>query len=424
MSPMEVNYRSRRRVVITGMGVIAPNGHDLKTFWESVRNGESAAGPVTRFDAANLPHRIAAEVRDFDPRRYMEPKTARRLDRSSQYAVSAARLAVEDGNIDFTHFDPERAGVVEGTTVSNNEMAFRSEEAYSRKGYRGLSPYALINGYNGGGSGEISNELGITGHSITCSTGSASGNDAVAYGFNMILNDQADVMVAGGAEAPLLLPIWGAFCLGKVMTSRNKTPKRAMRPFDKTRDGFLLGEGAGFVLMEELSFALGRRAAIYAEIMGHGRSCEAFHPVAPHPDGIGVLRAMEKALQQAQLHFSEIDYINAHGTATELSDNAETKAIKKLFGAHPNKLAVSSTKPVTGHLLAGSGAVETVVCALAIRHQEIPLTLNFDEPAGECALDFVKGASRPYPVQMVMNLSSGFGGKNACLILGKYSPTR
>jgi 3-oxoacyl-[acyl-carrier-protein] synthase II len=411
----------RRRVVITGMGVIAPNGHDLNAFWNSVRNGESAGAPVTRFDTANLPHRIAAEVSGFDARRYMDPKTARRLDRSSQYAVAAARLAMEDGGLNFADYDPERVGVAEGTTVSNNEMAFRSEEQFSKKGYRGLSPYTLINGYNGGGSGEISNELGITGHSITCSTGSASGNDAVGYGFNMILNDQADVMVAGGAEAPLLAPLWGAFCLSRVMTSRNENPKRAMRPFDKTRDGFLLGEGAAFLLLEELSFAQGRGARIYAEVLGHGRSCEAFHPVAPHPEGVGVVRAIEKALQQSGVHVSEIDYINAHGTATDLSDAAETKAIRKLFGGYESKLAVSSTKPVTGHLLAGAGALESVVCALAIQHQEIPMTLNFNECNDGCPLDFVKGASRPYPLRHVLNLSSGFGGKNACVLLGRYS---
>ncbi len=402
------------------MGVVAPNGHDLKTFWKTICLGQSAAAPVTRFDTSDLPNKIAAEITDFDPKLYMEAKTARRLDRSSQYAVSAARLAMDDARIEFAKFDPERVGVVEGTSLSNNEMAFKVENTFASKGYRSLSPYALINGYNGGGSGEISNELGVTGHAITCSTGSASGNDAVGYGFNMVRNDQADVMIAGGTEAPLLAPLWGGFCQTKVMTSRNDAPKTSMRPFDKTRDGFLLGEGAAFLVLEELSYALARGATIYAEVFGHGRSCEAYHPATPHPEGIGVIRAMEKALQQAQVHFSEIDYINAHGTATEANDRVETRAIKKLFGVSAANLAVSSTKPITGHLLAGAGALETIVCTLAIHHQEIPLTLNLTEPDEGCTLDYVQGSSRPYPLKTVMNLSSGFGGKNACLILGKF----
>ncbi|HTE88267.1 MAG TPA: beta-ketoacyl-[acyl-carrier-protein] synthase family protein, partial [Terriglobales bacterium] len=297
---------------------------------------------------------------------------------------------------------------------------FHGQSAYLARGYRSMSPFTLINAYCGGGSGEIALELGIKGHAISYSSSSASGSDAIGYATSMIEQDEVDVMVAGGVEAPLLAPLWGAFCLTKVVTSRNETPQEAMRPFDRHRDGFLLGEGAAFVVLEELSYALGRGARIYAEVAGHGRSCEAYHSVSPHPDGIGLHRAMEKALRRAKLHASEVDYINAHGTATEANDRVETRAIRRLFGEHASRLAVSSTKPVTGHLLAAAGALETVVCVLTLTHKKIPLTLNFKEPADECDLDYVGGESRAYPVRVAMNISSGFGGKNSCLILKEY----
>lgn len=414
----------KRRVVVTGMGVIAANGKDLPTFWNAIRGGISAAAPVTRFDTTGAPTRIAAEVNGLDASRYMDPKTARRLDRSLQYTVSAARLAMEHSKIDFSKFDPDRTGVVEGTSVSSNEAAHKTEEAYLKKGYRGVNPFALINGYCGAGCGEIAHELGIKGHAISCSSGSASGNDAIGYAISMIQNDEVDVMMAGGAEAPIMRHVWGGLCLSKVMTRRNDDPQHAMRPFDRTRDGIVLGEGAAFMVLEELSFALARGATIYAELLAHGRSCEAYHPVAPHPEGIGVRRAMEKALRRARLDVTEVDYINAHGTATEANDLVETRAIKRLFGPHAWKLAVSSTKPVTGHLMGAAGALETVVCVLAVHHQEIPLTLNFNEPAEECDLDYVRGRSRPYPIRIAINLSSGFGGKNSCLVLGRYTDSK
>ncbi len=418
---MRTNYDQNRRVVITGMGVIAANGNDLSGFWHTIQKGVSAAVPLTRFDTSNAPTRIAAEIQDFDATRYMDSKTARRLDRSLQYSVAAARLAASDARLDLGAVDPDRVGIVEGTSLSNNETAARTEIAYSQKGYRGVSPLAMINGYCGGGSGEIALELGCKGHSITCSSGSASGNDVMGYALTMIQNDEVDIMVAGGAEAPILPQIWGVFCQSKVMTRNNDCPKEAMRPFDKSRNGFLLGEGGGFIVLEELSHALGRGAKIYAEVLGHGRCSEAYHPVAPHPEGMGIHRAMEKALRKARLHATEVDYINVHGTATEANDLVETRAIKRLFGSHAKRLAVSATKPVTGHLLAAAGAVETIVCTLALHHQEIPLTLNLKEPADECDLDYVSSRSRPYPIRTVMNLNSGFGGKNSCLILGQYA---
>lgn len=418
------DWKNDRRAVITGMGVIAPNGNDLVTFWESVRDGRSAARTLTRFEAANLPSRVAAEVRDFDLARYTDPKKVRRFDLSIQYALAAAKQAMMDAGGLGGICDPERMGIIEGTSVSGMESSFKGQTAFEQRGYRHMSPFTLINAYTGGGAGEIALELGIQGHAASYSSGSASGSDVIGYALRMIRDDEADVMVAGGAEAPLLAPLWGAFCRTKVMSTRNDTPGQAMRPFDITRDGFVLGEGAGFIVLEELSHALARGARIYAEVLGHGRACEAYHSVAPHPNGVGIRSAMERALRDAEMGPMDVNYINAHGTATEMNDRAELKAIMGLFGAHSSRLAVSSTKPVTGHLLAAAGAVETIVTALAIHHRTIPQTANLMVPDESGDIDLVAGKSRPYPIHVAMSLSVGFGGKNACLVLKRYDGHR
>ncbi len=409
-----------RRVVITGMGVIAANGQDLETFWTSIRDGKSAVRRLTRFDVSDIPSKVAAEIRDFEASRYIDPKHAKRLGRSLQYSVAAAKLAAEDAGIDFSKISADRTGVIEGTSLSNNESAYDTQAAFLKKGYRAVGVSALINGYSGSGCGEIANELGVKGHAITCSTSSASGNDAMGYALSMIQHEDVDVMISGGAEAPLIESVWSIFCLNKVMT-RHLEPERAMRPFDVTRDGFALGEGGAYVVLEELGHALSRGAKIYAEVLAHGRSCEAYHPLAPHPEGIGVSRSLEKAMRRAGIHPCEVDYINAHGTATEANDTTETRGIRSFFGEHAARLSISSTKPVTGHLMAAAGAVETIVCALAIHHRQIPMTLNLGTPDPDCDLDYVAGQSRPYPVRIAINLNSGFGGKNSCLILREYT---
>jgi 3-oxoacyl-[acyl-carrier-protein] synthase II len=408
----------RRRVVITGMGVIAPNGQDLDTFWRSVRDGVSAAGWVTKFDTSPFPNRVAAEVKEFDASRYMDPKFAKRLDLSIQYGIAAAKLAMQDASLNPDDFDAERIGIVEATSISGLESTLKSHRAFLSKGYRGISPFTFVNSYCGGGSGEIARELGIKGHAITYCSGSCSGNDAIGYALRMIQMDEVDAMVAGGADAPLMEAFWGGFCVARIMTRRNTEPQRAMRPYDRSRDGVLLGEGGAFVVLEELTHALLRKARIYAEVMGHGRSCEAYDSVAPHPEGIGLSRAMQKALHDAHVTPEDIDYINPHGTATAEHDLVEVQAIKRAFGASAYRVAVSATKPVTGHLLGAAGALETVVCALAVHHRVIPPTINLLQPAEGCDLDFVPSLARPYPLRRVMNLNTGFGGKNSCLILG------
>ena len=410
----------QRRVVITGMGVIAANGCDLDTFWDRIVKGISAGGLVTRFDTSKVPNKIAAEIHNFDPALYVSARQARRLDLSIQYGIAAAKLAVKHAGLEVSKSDPDRIGIVEATSVGGMESTLKAHVSYLEKGCGGMSPFTFLNAYCGGGSGEIALELGIKGHAITYCSGSCSGNDAIGYALNMIRTDEASVMIAGGSEAPLLEPFWNGFCVTKVMTRRNETPKESMRPFDLTQDGFLLGEGAAFLVMEELAHALGRGASIYAEVLGHGRACEAYHSVAPHPDGLGLARAMEKALRAARLCPSEIDYINAHGTATPSNDAAESKAIKRLFGNSARKVAVSSTKPITGHLLGAAGAIETVVCALALSRQMIPPTINLKTPALGCDLDYVAEGARPYPLNVAMNVNSGFGGKNSSLILRRF----
>ncbi len=409
-----------RRVVITGMGVVAPNGRDLDTFWNSVCAGRSAVGFVSRFDPADSPSRLAAEVRDWRATDYMDAKTAKRLERSHQYGIAAAKMAAKDAGLDLSKIDPDRVGVVEATSVSNYDAAYKGRRAVDDRGHRTVTPSMMIGGYVGSGSAEIATELGSRGHAITCSSGSSSGNDVMGYSASMIQHEDVDVMVAGGAEAPLVDTIFFGFAQSRAMTRWTGPPQEAMKPFDQRGDGFVMGEGGAYVVLEELGHALSRGARIYAELLAHGRSCEAYHPMAPQPDGDGVVRAMEKALRVASLDPSMVDYINPHGSANAVNDVAETRAIKRVFGTHARRLAISSTKPITGHSLAAAGALETVVCALVLARHQIPPTINLKEPLPDCDLDYVPNGARPYPSRVAISLNSGFGGKTSCLVLGGY----
>ncbi len=392
----------------------------MEPFWDSICRGQSAAAPVTRFDASPFPTTIACEVRDLPVSDYIEARKARRFALATRFGLCAAVMAMRDAGLDLRDHDADRAGLVEGTSIEGMDSSYQTQLTLLESGYKSISPFALINAYCGGVSAEIALELGIKGHVVNLSTGSASGNDALGMALDMVARDDADAVLAGGAETPLLTPLWGAFCLTKVMSTRNEEPKSAMQPFDAARDGFVLGEGAAFLVLEELAHALGRGAKIYAELAGHGRSCEAHHSVTPHPDGVGVRWAIEKALRRARMDPTEIQYVNAHGTATPVNDEAETAGIKAAFGPHAQRIAVTSTKPVTGHLLGASGAIESIVTALAIHRQMIPPTLNLTTPQPGCDLDYVPGTARPYPVTAAVNLNSGFGGKNSCLVFREY----
>ncbi|HEY3914680.1 MAG TPA: beta-ketoacyl-[acyl-carrier-protein] synthase family protein, partial [Verrucomicrobiae bacterium] len=405
---------------ITGMGVIAPSGKDLGTFWSNVRGGISAAAPVSRFDASRLPVKIAAEVKDFDISEFIKSRKPGRFDLTIQYGVAAATLAVRDSGLELQNIEPDRVGVVEGTTISGAESIIKARDSYTANNgnFRALHPYNVIAGYCGEGSSTISLHLGIHGHAVTYCSGCASGNDAIGYGLRMIQNDEVDVVVAGGSEQTMEMLHVG-FCRVRAMTEQTGEPGRSMRPFDRRRDGFVLGEGSAFFVLEELSHALGRNARIYAEVAGHGRGCEAYHATDPHPEGKGYSLALQKAIRHARIHPTEVNYINAHGSATPLNDPVETRAIKTVFREHARQLSISATKPVTGHLMGASGAVETMICALAIYHQEIPPTINLEEPDPGCDLDYVPGTARAYPVRVGINLNAGFGGRYACLVLRK-----
>lgn len=411
---------SERRVVITGMGVISPSGKDLKTLWSNVRGGHSAAAPISRFDASRLPVKIAAEVKNFNVTEFIKSRKPGRFDLSIQYGVAAASLAVSDSAIDLTGLDEDRVGVVEGTTISGAESVIKLRDSYAegQSNFRALHPYNVVAGYCGEGSSTISLHLGIHGHAVTYCSGCASGSDAIGHATRMIRLDDVDVAIAGGAEETFEL-LHASFCRVRAMTEHTCEPSQAMRPFDRSRDGFVMGEGAAFFVLEELSHALGRGARIYAEIAGHGHSCEAYHATDPHPEGIGYTRAFEKALRSAHVHPTEVDYINAHGSATPLNDPIETKAIKRVLREHAKRVAISATKPITGHLMGASGAIESMLCVLAIHHEEIPPTINLSEPEDGCDLDYVPGEARSYPVRVAVNLNAGFGGRYAALVFKK-----
>jgi 3-oxoacyl-[acyl-carrier-protein] synthase II len=414
----------RRRVVITGMGVVAPNGLDLETFWRTICEGKSGADKVTRFSTDELPYHVAAEVKGFDPTLFMDAKTARRTDLATQYSIAAAHMAVSDARLETSKEDVDRIGLVEGAGTRGLQSYYDCNLAYWKKGYRGLNPFDVVNSYNGEGIGKIAVEMGVRGHAVTISSGSASSNDAIGYGASLIQEDDADIIIAGGTDEAISEPIYAGFSFLRLLGADERGPAKAMRPYDRSRNGFLIGEGSAYVVLEELGHALDRGAKIYAELLGHGRTCEAFHQVNPHPDGLGVATAIEKALRKAALLPDEIDYVNTHGTATPQGDIAETRGLKRAFARAARIPPVSSTKPITGHWLAGSGAVETIVCALALQRQVIPPTTNLEHPDAECDLDYVVGGPRAYPLERVLNINIGFGGKNSCLVLARPPESR
>jgi 3-oxoacyl-[acyl-carrier-protein] synthase II len=402
------------------MGVVAPNGDDLDKFWISITEGRSAGTAVTKIDPGDTPGYVAAEINNFDAKTFIDAKNIRRMCLSTQYAIAAAKKALCDSGLSFKTINRTRVGLVEGTSLSAMAGLAQGREEIRGRGYRGINLFSILNGYNGCGSSELVRELGVRGHAMTLCTGSASGNDAMGYGFHMIRAGEADVMIAGGAEAPIVEDIWAGFCKFGVM-SRSQDPLNAMKPFDQMRDGFLLGEGAAFLVLEELHHAMNRGAKIYAEVLGHGRSCEAYSSLAPHPEGVSTKESIAKALDSSGINGADVSYINAHGTATQSNDPAETNGIRAFFGEAVENIPISSTKPVTGHLLGAAGALESVVCTLAISNKEIPPTINLAQPDPTCSLDYVPEGVRKRDLRYVLNLNSGFGGKNSCLVLGKFS---
>lgn len=404
-------------MVITGMGVIAPNGLTLNDFWTSIRDGISGVKETSRYDVSKMRVKVSAEVRNFDLARYTDDVRAQKKDLSVQYGLAAAIMAVQDAGLEVQEMNPDRIGIVEGTTTSGASNLLAIQESLNNQ--KPIHPYNAIGGYCGEGSSTIGIKLGILGHALTCCSGCASGSDALGYGLRAIRDDDADVMVAGGSDAIFPAQHYG-FARLRAMSELPGLPGTQMRPFDKTRDGFILGEGAAFFVLEEMGHALSRNAKIYAELISHGRSCESYHPTDPHPEAVGYISAMRRALHRANMTGEEVHYINAHGSATPKNDPLETRAIHKVLGRHARDVGISASKPITGHTMGASGAVEAMVCALAIYHAEMPPTINLLTPDQGCDLDYLPSRSRPYPIKVAMNLNAGFGGRYSCLLFGRH----
>ncbi len=410
----------KRRVVITGLGVIAPNGIGKEAFWDALVNGRSGIGKVTRFDVSSYPTKIAGEVNGFDPTEYMSPKSERRIDRFSKFGVACAKMAVDDAKIEMDREDKERIGVAVGSAGGALPAAEEQHSIFMEKGLSRVSPLFSTMLFPGNCANLICIELGIRGWSTAISTACASGIDNIDYACKMISNNGSDVMIAGAAEAPLAPLTFGSFCLIKASSTRNDEPEKALKPFDRYRDGTVLSEGAGILILEELQHALDRGAHIYSEITGYGTTHDAFHITQPSPNGEQGARAIYLGLKDAGIQPMDVDYINAHGTSTPLNDKVETRVIKKAFGKNAYKVPISSIKSMTGHSLGASGAIEAVSCNLVIENQFLPPTINYENPDPECDLDYVPNVGRKTEVNIVLSNSSAFGGKNSVLILKKF----
>jgi len=411
----------RRRVVITGIGAITPIGSTVEGLWDGLRKEKSAVGPVTRFDPSIFKSHNAAEVNDFVVTDWLEKKRAKRLDRYGHFSVAAARMAIADSGIDLEKEDREQIGSTMGSALGGLQFAEGQLDLYLREGIRSVDPMLALCVFAGAASCNIAIELGVSGPNSTNAMSCASGTLAIGDGFRLIRDGYADVMIAGGAEAPLAPLCFGAFSIIRAMSTRNDDPGSASRPFDKDRDGFVMGEGAAVLILEEYERAVSRGAKIYAEIAGFGFSNDAYHMTAPRPDGSQAARSMKLALQDANLGPHEVQYINAHGSSTPLNDPTETKAIKSVFGDTAYSVSVSGTKGYYGHALGASGAIETAISALAIEREWLPPTVNLSVADEACDLNFLPGTGEEKRVEHVLTNSFGFGGINAALVLRRVN---
>jgi len=411
----------KRRVVITGMGAISPLGSDLNTLWNNLVSGRSGVSTITAFDASELPTRIAAEVKDFNPEDYIDRKDARRMDRFVHFAVAASKLALQDADLHIgTNADPERTGVIIGSGIGGLGTWEEQHTTLLEKGHKRVSPFFIPMMIANMASGYVSMLTGAKGPNTTIVTACATGSHSIGDSARIIERGDADVMICGGAEATIRMVGMTGFCALRAMSTRNDEPERASRPFDVDRDGFVMGEGAGILVLESLDHALQRGARIYAELIGYGMSADAHHMTDPAPGGEGAVRCMRMAIRDAGLDVKDIDYINAHGTSTPVGDKSEIAAIKTVFGEHASGVLVNSTKSMTGHLLGAAGGLEAIISALVIGHGVVPPTINVDNQDPECDLDVVPNEARQAKVDIAMSNSFGFGGHNATLILKRY----
>jgi len=411
----------KRRVVITGVGAITPIGNTVEGLWDGLRRERSAVSAVTRFDPSVFKSHNAAEVNDFDAADYLDRKRAKRLDRFGHFSVVAAQMAVDDSVIDLSTENRDQIGSTMGSALGGLEFAENQLDLYLREGVRSVDPMLALCVFGGAASCNIAIELGVTGPNSTNSMSCASGTIAIGDGFRLIRDGYADVMIAGGAEAPLAPLCFGAFSIIRAMSTRNDDPSAASRPFDKDRDGFVMGEGAAVLILEEYERAVSRGAKIYAEVAGYGSTNDAYHMTAPRPDGSQAARSMRIALEDAHVTPREIGYVNAHGSSTPLNDPTETRAIKDVFGEDAYSLRVSGTKGYYGHALGASGAIETAIAALAIQREWLPPTVNLAVADDACDLNFLPGSGRCERVEHVLTNSFGFGGINAALVLRRVT---
>ena len=413
-----------RRVVITGMGVLSPVGNDLKTFWRNILAGVSGIGRITAFDPTDYDCKIAGEVRGYDPTLYFNnPKDIRRSDRYTQLMMGAAKMAFADGGVDLAAVDPTRFGCMLGSGIGGLHTLETQHTVLVDKGPHRVSPFMIPMMISNMASGLVSMEFGLQGPNICHVSACATANNAIGEAWRVIKFGDADIFLAGGSEASVNSLGISGFDAMRAMSNRNDEPERASRPFDKDRDGFVLSEGAGVLVVEELEHAKRRGARIYCELAGYGLSADAYHMTSPLPEGDGAARCMQMAMRHAKVNPEDVDYINAHGTSTGIGDVCETKAIKKVFGDHarPGGLLVSSTKSMTGHTLGAAGAIEMAACALAIRDGLVPPTINLDHPDEQCDLDYVPHKTREKTVRVTVNNSFGFGGHNATLIAKEFA---
>ena len=410
----------KRRVVVTGLGALTPLGNSVGESWEGAIAGKSGIGPITKFDSSAFKSRIAGEIKNFDPMQYVDKQEVRRYDDFILYAIAASEMAMADAKLEISPDISERAGVIIGSGIGGVTTVESEIKVLLNSGPRKISPFTIPAVLANLGSGHVSIRFGAKGPINCAVTACASGTSAIGDAYKTIAYGDADVMIAGGVEAAITPLAVGGFCAMRALSTRNDEPQKASRPFDQGRDGFVLGEGCGIVILEELSFAQNRGARIYAELAGYGCTSDAFHMAAPPPGHEGAARSMKIAIKDAGLNPADIDYINAHGTSTPLNDLYETQAIKSLFGDHAKKLMVSSTKSMTGHMLGATGGVEAIFAIKAIKEGIIPPTINLENPDAECDLDYVPNVARHKQINTAMSNTFGFGGVNAVLVFKKY----
>ncbi len=409
-----------KRVVVTGLGAITPIGNTLADYWEGLLNGRNGIGPITLFDASRHDCRIAGEVKNFDPHQYMERKEAKRMDRFAQFGVSTSKQALADAQFVINDLNAEQVGVIIGTGIGGLKVLEDQQEIYLTRGPDRCSPFMIPMMIANMAAGLTAIHTGAKGPNTCTVTACAAGSNAIGDAFRLVQRGYAQAMICGGTEAAVTPLSLAGFAACKALSTRNDDPEHACRPFDSKRDGFVMGEGSGILLLEELEHALARGAKIYAEIVGYGMTCDAYHITSPVPGGEGATRAIQLALKDASLTSEQVSYINAHGTSTQANDSTETAAIKKALGESAHKVAVSSTKSMTGHLLGGSGGIEAVATVMAVANDKIPPTINLDNPDPACDLDYVPYKSRSQKVEVALSNSFGFGGHNVTLVFKKY----